>query len=295
MRSGLLVLAAAAAVAVVGSARADIVVWNITLNSAQEVPPNASTATGTAQVTLDTVTRNVSVTGTYTGTTTSVTAAHIHGLAGPGVNAGVIVGLTPTGGTSGTISGSGTLSVANANGMLAGNTYINVHTSMFPGGEIRGQIPPLPVPGAFSLLSPDDFALDQSLTPTLSWSSATNASTYTVKIADNPGLTSPILTASGLTSTSYVVPGATLADCTTYYWGVTAVNNSGSTASTPASFSFTTRYPADFNHDGFVTGEDFDEFVALFEIGDMGADFNGDTFVTGEDFDEFVQHFVDGC
>ncbi len=52
---------------------------------------------------------------------------------------------------------------------------------------------------------------------------------------------------------------------------------------------------ADFNGDGFVTGEDFDELVALFEAGDPLADINGDTFVTGEDFDAFVQRFIDGC
>jgi len=152
-----------------------------------------------------------------------------------------------------------------------------------------------PMPGAFALVSPADFAINQPLTPALTWSASVSAATYTVRIADNPGLSSPILTATGIVPTSYNVPGGTLAECSTYYWGVTAVNASGSTASSPASFSFATFAPADFNHDGFVTGEDFDEFVALFELGDPGADFNGDTFVTGEDFDEFVQHFVDGC
>ncbi len=53
--------------------------------------------------------------------------------------------------------------------------------------------------------------------------------------------------------------------------------------------------PADFNDDGFVTGEDFDEFIALFEAGDPAADYNGDTFVTGDDFDEFTADFQGGC
>jgi len=53
--------------------------------------------------------------------------------------------------------------------------------------------------------------------------------------------------------------------------------------------------PSDVNGDGFVTGEDFDEFVAAFELGDAFADYNGDTFVTGEDFDEFVEDFSLGC
>ncbi len=52
---------------------------------------------------------------------------------------------------------------------------------------------------------------------------------------------------------------------------------------------------ADFNNDGFVSGEDFDAFVAVFELGDLTADYNGDGFVTGEDFDGFVADFEAGC
>ena len=52
----------------------------------------------------------------------------------------------------------------------------------------------------------------------------------------------------------------------------------------------------DFNGDGFVTGEDFDAYVAAFRAGDASSDFNGDGFVTGEDFDAFTLAFgaVDG-
>jgi len=53
--------------------------------------------------------------------------------------------------------------------------------------------------------------------------------------------------------------------------------------------------PADYDGDGFVTGEDFDAFVAAFENGDITADFNGDGFVTGEDFDAYVVAFESGC
>jgi hypothetical protein len=53
--------------------------------------------------------------------------------------------------------------------------------------------------------------------------------------------------------------------------------------------------PADFDHDGFVTGLDFDLYVAAFEAGDMSADFDGDAFVTGLDFDLYVQAFEAGC
>lgn len=53
--------------------------------------------------------------------------------------------------------------------------------------------------------------------------------------------------------------------------------------------------PADFDRDGFVTGLDFDAFVASFEAGDCAADFDADVFVTGLDFDAFVTAFEAGC
>jgi len=53
--------------------------------------------------------------------------------------------------------------------------------------------------------------------------------------------------------------------------------------------------PADFNRDGFVTGEDFDGYVAAFEAGTTDADFNGDGFVNADDFDAFVDAFEAGC
>jgi len=53
--------------------------------------------------------------------------------------------------------------------------------------------------------------------------------------------------------------------------------------------------PADFDGDGFLTGDDFDAFVAAFELGDIVSDFDGDGFVTGEDFDAFVAAFEAGC
>lgn len=56
-----------------------------------------------------------------------------------------------------------------------------------------------------------------------------------------------------------------------------------------------TTCPSDFDGDGFVTGEDFDVFVAAFEAGTPNADFDGDGFVTGEDFDAFVAAFEAGC
>ncbi|MFO0835262.1 MAG: zinc-dependent metalloprotease family protein [Phycisphaerales bacterium] len=60
-------------------------------------------------------------------------------------------------------------------------------------------------------------------------------------------------------------------------------------------FTLVNPCPADFNHDGFVNGNDYDDFAALFDVADPGADFNHDGFVNGNDYDEFADHFDVGC
>lgn len=52
---------------------------------------------------------------------------------------------------------------------------------------------------------------------------------------------------------------------------------------------------ADFDGDGFVTGIDYDLYVAAFEAGETSADFDGDGFNTGIDFDLYVDAFEAGC
>lgn len=154
---------------------------------------------------------------------------------------------------------------------------------------------PVSQPGVFNLLSPADGAVDLALTPTLTWSPSSNATSYTVKVSLSPSLSSPIVNATGVTGTSYTIGGGVLAECGQYYWGVIATNSAGSRTSSPASFGFLTYSPGDFNHDGFVNGLDYDEFASVFEAGDLAADFNNDGFVNGLDYDEFASHFELGC
>ena len=116
--------------------------YSVILNGAMEGPDAGTSATGTATVTLNTVTGDVSVDGTFTGLTGPATVAHIHGLATPPAAAGVIVPLTVTMATSGTLTGSGTLTATQNAGMQAGMTYLNIHTALHPNGEIRGNILP---------------------------------------------------------------------------------------------------------------------------------------------------------
>lgn len=137
------VLVLGAALSISTLASADVVSFQFSLDGLQESPPNASPGIGQATVMLDTVTGNVNVTGTFEGLIGTTTAAHIHGLAAPGVNAGVILALTiDVGVTSGSFTGAGTLTAPQTLGMVDGLTYINVHTTFAPGGEIRGQVVP---------------------------------------------------------------------------------------------------------------------------------------------------------
>lgn len=52
---------------------------------------------------------------------------------------------------------------------------------------------------------------------------------------------------------------------------------------------------SDFNHDGFVTGDDFDAFTDAYVAGQLPADFDGNGFVTGDDFDAYSDEFESGC
>jgi hypothetical protein len=112
--------------------------FKATLNGKSEVPPNATTGTGTADVDYDPATKKLSWKLTYSGLTGPAKAAHFHGPAEPGKNAGVMVAIP--GATSSPADGSATLTDAQAADLEAGKLYVNVHTEANPGGEIRGQV-----------------------------------------------------------------------------------------------------------------------------------------------------------
>jgi CHRD domain len=129
-------LALGAAVAFAGPAFADK--YKATLDAKSEVPPNASTASGTADLDYDAASKKLSWKITYSGLTGPASAAHFHGPAEAGKNAGVEVAI-PNAGTS-PVEGSATLTDAQAADLTGGKLYINFHTAANPGGEIRGQV-----------------------------------------------------------------------------------------------------------------------------------------------------------
>ena len=129
-------LALGATIALTGSAFAEKM--KVTLDSKSEVPPNTSAGTGTADVDYDAASKKLTWKLTYSGLSGPATAAHFHGPAEAGKNAGVKVPIPNA--TSSPAEGSAILTDEQAADLTAGKYYINVHTAANPGGEIRGQV-----------------------------------------------------------------------------------------------------------------------------------------------------------
>ena len=128
------------------------------LNGGQEVPPVATGATGKGTVVISADGSTITYLVTYSGLSGTDNAAHIH-TGAVGANGGVILplaaGPSPLSGTltsaDFTASGSVTTFAQAVAAIQAGTTYINIHTTANPGGEIRGQIGvtvavPIPTP-----------------------------------------------------------------------------------------------------------------------------------------------------
>lgn len=163
--------------------------FTATLAGANENPPTASTGVGGTFVILDTTTHTLRVGASFSGLTGNTTAAHIHCCVAPPGNVGVATMLPsfagfPLGVTSGAFDQTYDMSqaaawnaafitanggtpasaeAALAAGLAAGRAYFNIHTNVFPGGEIRGflalQLPAALIPtlsqwilGALALL-----------------------------------------------------------------------------------------------------------------------------------------------
>lgn len=121
------------------------------LDGSQEVPINASPGIGTGMMTYDDVANQLNWNITFSGLQTGATVSHFHGPAAPGVNANPQVTIPLgafVGATSGTLIGMATLTATQETQLLSDLWYINIHTSTFTGGEIRGQVQVVPLPAA---------------------------------------------------------------------------------------------------------------------------------------------------
>jgi len=160
MRRVLSVAGAAALALLVGSASAEAQTMRFTalLSGANEVPGIASGSGGTATVTLNTATRAVTYKIDVYNMPSGTTQAHFH-VGGPGVAGPVVVNFVVQPNISNDFSISGTATSADlvprqAQGigswddfiqaLVLGQVYANVHSTVNPGGEIRGQVLPVP-------------------------------------------------------------------------------------------------------------------------------------------------------
>ena len=161
------------------TAMAGPITYIANLDGAAEVPSNASPGMGRAVVTIDTIAHTLLVDVVFSDLLGTTTASHIHCCtASPGSgNAGVATVLPtftgfPLSVTSGSYTHTFDLSVlsswnpafvtaqggtasgaeaALAAGLSADEAYLNIHSSLFAGGEIRGYLVPSPEPGTFLL------------------------------------------------------------------------------------------------------------------------------------------------
>ncbi len=163
------------------TANASVFMYSVSLSGPNEAPPNASPGIGSGTIDYDNVARTLSFNVSFSGLLGTVTAAHIHGptatpftgTAGVVLSPGTLSGF-PLGVNSGsyinvldlsltatypaayiTANGGTTLGAEAAitGAMAAGRTYLNVHSTSFPGGEIRGFLTAVPEPSSLALLA----------------------------------------------------------------------------------------------------------------------------------------------
>lgn len=133
------------------AASATVINLGASLDGSNEVPPVVTQGSGTAAMTYDTVTGELTWNIAWQNLSGPATAIHFHGAAPVGVNAAVQETVTFDPNDLFAI-GSTNIDAGQAADLLAGLWYINVHTARNPGGEIRGQVEGVPAPAALPVL-----------------------------------------------------------------------------------------------------------------------------------------------
>ena len=133
-------LAAASLIAVslaVPAAFAEETKFMAMLSGAEEAPPVETGGTGSGNITWNSETKELSWSIDFAGLSGPATAAHFHGPADPGANAGPVITTDDLESPS---EGKATLTDEQAADLAGGKWYVNVHTEANPNGEIRGQV-----------------------------------------------------------------------------------------------------------------------------------------------------------
>ena len=173
--------AALLAIAAALPAQAAITVYTANLNGPSEAPPNNSAGLGIGVVTLDDSSFTLRLQTVFFGLTGNVTVAHIHCCTlTPGLLTAGVATTTPTfagfpaGGTSGFYDQTFAMNLASSwnsayitsnggtplaafavlkTGLDDGKAYLNIHSTAFGGGEIRGFLmAPVPEPETYALM-----------------------------------------------------------------------------------------------------------------------------------------------
>ncbi|HTN49309.1 MAG TPA: CHRD domain-containing protein [Burkholderiaceae bacterium] len=177
-RTSISALVVALLLAFAGAAQAAIIHFSVDLLGTNENPPNASPGHGTATIDLDIAGMTLAISVAFADLLGNTTASHIHCCAAPPTNAPVATQVPtfsgfPLGVTSGSYSHTFDMSLASSYnptfisahgntvatafadlvaGMLGGQSYLNIHTQQFGGGEIRGLLVQVPEPTSLALL-----------------------------------------------------------------------------------------------------------------------------------------------
>lgn len=110
-------------------------------SGSKEIPTNTSTGTATLTGTYNRATNSLVYTINWTGLTGNLTAAHFHGPASATESAGPMLDITiGTNGLSGSTSATITVTDAFETALLNGKIYYNLHTALYPNGEVRSQV-----------------------------------------------------------------------------------------------------------------------------------------------------------
>src|SRR2546426_1373691 len=177
------------------------------LNGAQEVPPTNSNGAGTATVLLSPDEKTARVSLNFNGLSSSETAAHIHGPAAPGVSAPILFPL-PDGHLSDVLI---TLTPPDVQNLKDGLLYINVHSSNFTNGEIRGQFQSSASASSFQFSSASYLVPENAGAVTLSLSRLGNTSqAASIDVATSGGTASAKTDYTPVSRTLHFAAGETL-------------------------------------------------------------------------------------